>query len=100
MKHHARVAFLFAAVSVSVSFASSGPAPGEAVPDKVALEAVPFPLEAVRLLDGPFKQAMQLDAQYLLSLDADRLLHNFRVTAGLYFTRRLPSKPLEPSAPD
>src|SRR5437667_2823166 len=88
MKHHARVAFLFAAVSVSVSFASSGPAPGEAVPDKVALEAIPFPLEAVRLLDGPCKQAMQLDQQYLLSLDADRLLHNFRVTAGLPSTAK------------
>src|SRR5262245_2254913 len=35
------------------------------VADKVALAATPFPLEAVRLLDGPFKQAMQLDQQYL-----------------------------------
>ena len=32
-----------------------------AVRDKVALQAVPFPLADVRLLDGPFKQAMQLD---------------------------------------
>src|SRR5262249_20678296 len=36
-----------------------------------------------RLLDGPFKQANQLDQQYLLSLDPDRLLHMFRVNAGL-----------------
>src|SRR5262249_60705655 len=49
----------------------------------VALKAQPFALTDVRLLDGPFKQAMQLDAQYLLSLDPDRLLHNFRVNAGL-----------------
>ncbi len=34
-------------------------------------------------LDGPFKHAMELDQQYLLSLDVDRLLHNFRVNAGL-----------------
>jgi DUF1680 family protein len=53
------------------------------VADKVAPVARPFPLTDVRLLDGPFKQAMQLDAQYLLSLEPDRLLHNFRVTAGL-----------------
>jgi hypothetical protein len=45
--------------------------------------AEPFPLRQVRLLDGPFRDAMSRDARYLLSLDADRLLHNFRVNAGL-----------------
>jgi DUF1680 family protein len=67
------------------------PAHGDALADgskvKVAL-AVPlqvtaFPLQDVRLLDGPFKHAMELDQQYMLSLDVDRLLHNFRVNAGL-----------------
>jgi DUF1680 family protein len=53
------------------------------VSDKVALQATPFPLEDVRLLDGPFKRAMRLDQEYLLSLEPDRLLHNYRVTAGL-----------------
>jgi DUF1680 family protein len=53
------------------------------VDDKVPFAARPFPLQQVRLLDGPFKQARQLDEQYLLSLDLDRLLHNFRVNAGL-----------------
>src|SRR5262249_16821172 len=53
------------------------------VPDKVVPIVRPFALTDVRLLDGPFKQAMQLDAQYLLTLDPDRLLHNFRVNAGL-----------------
>src|SRR5262249_19873287 len=42
-----------------------------------------FALQDVRLLDGPFKQAQKLDQEYLLSLDEDRLLHNFRVNAGL-----------------
>ena len=46
-------------------------------------KAVPFDLSQVRLLDGPFQQAQQRDLKYLLSLDPDRLLHNFRVTAGL-----------------
>src|SRR2546426_7972428 len=69
-----------ATVSVGVVASRQTPA---AVRDKVALQAIPFPLEAVRLLDGPFKQAMQLDQQYLLGLDPDRLLHNFRVNAGL-----------------
>jgi hypothetical protein len=34
-------------------------------------------------LDSPFKQAHERNAQYLLSLDADRLLHNTRKYAGL-----------------
>ena len=49
----------------------------------VALAAQPFPLTDVRLLDGPFRDAMLRDQQYLLSLDADRLLRNFRVNVGL-----------------
>src|SRR5689334_10281536 len=45
--------------------------------------ASPFDLSSVRLLPGPFKTAQELDAQYLLTLEPDRLLHNFRVNAGL-----------------
>jgi len=52
-------------------------------PNKVPLKVSAFELRDVRLLDGPFKHAMELDHKYLLSLDADRLLHNFRVNAGL-----------------
>jgi DUF1680 family protein len=42
-----------------------------------------FALQDVRLLDGPFKTAMERDGTYMLSLAPDRLLHNFRVNAGL-----------------
>jgi uncharacterized protein len=42
-----------------------------------------FPLHDVRLGDGPFLTAQKLDAKYLLQLEPDRLLHNFRVNAGL-----------------
>lgn len=49
----------------------------------VPLKVHSFALEDVRLLDGPFKHAMDLDKEYLLALDADRLLHNFRLNAGL-----------------
>ena len=51
--------------------------------DQIVLRAQPFPLSHVRLLDGPFKHAQELDQQYLLSLDVDRLLHSFRINAGL-----------------
>jgi len=43
----------------------------------------PFPLTQVRLLDGPFKDAMEINSQWLLGLPSDRLLHSFRLTAGL-----------------
>ncbi len=43
----------------------------------------PFELRDVKLLDGPFLKAQQLDAKYLLQLEPDRMLHNFRVNAGL-----------------
>ncbi|HKB78843.1 MAG TPA: beta-L-arabinofuranosidase domain-containing protein, partial [Thermoanaerobaculia bacterium] len=68
------------AATVVVVTATAFAAP---IPDKVPLEARPFPLSEVRLLDGPFKRAMDLDGTLLLNLDPDRLLHNFRVNAGL-----------------
>ena len=37
----------------------------------------------MRLLEGPFKRAQELDRQYLLRLEVDRLLHTFRLNAGL-----------------
>jgi DUF1680 family protein len=43
----------------------------------------PFELKQVRLLDGPLKQATERDQKYLRGLELDRLLHNFRVAAGL-----------------
>jgi len=67
------------AVLACIGFAAVTPR----VADKASLAAAPFPLQQVRLLDGPFKQAMLLDQQFLLGLDPDRLLHNFRVNAGL-----------------
>ena len=57
--------------------------PKTAVAPRIEVRAHPFDLKAVRLLDGPFKQAMERDLQYMLSLDPDRLLHMFRTTAGL-----------------
>jgi DUF1680 family protein len=47
------------------------------------LQAQPFALDRVRLLAGPFREAMYRDGRYLLELDPDRLLHTFRLNAGL-----------------
>ena len=46
-------------------------------------EAFAFPLSDVKLLEGPFKKAMERDVEYLLQLEPDRLLHRFRLFAGL-----------------
>jgi DUF1680 family protein len=68
---------------------SGGVAVGGVTTDKekiapvVSLQAEPFPLQNVRLLDSPFRHAMELDRAYLLSLEPDRLLHSFRLNAGL-----------------
>jgi len=50
---------------------------------KVPRPAEPFPLTDVRLLDGPFRDAMLRDQKYLLSLEPDRLLHTFRLNVKL-----------------
>jgi len=43
----------------------------------------PFPLASVRLAPGIFKQQEEINARYLDSLAEDRLLHSFRITAGI-----------------
>jgi DUF1680 family protein len=66
-------------------FAHAANPPGHAasLPDKVQLKAVPLPLSAVRLTGGPLKKAQDLDAQYLLDLQPDRMLAFLRQRAGL-----------------
>jgi uncharacterized protein len=45
--------------------------------------ARPLPLSAVRLTGGPLKRAQDLDAEYLLKLEPDRMLAFYRKRAGL-----------------
>ncbi|MGZ5480051.1 MAG: beta-L-arabinofuranosidase domain-containing protein, partial [Candidatus Aminicenantales bacterium] len=81
----ALIAFAFAAMAIAqdragladTTFASA------TVKPVVSVRAYPFSLKSVRLLGGPFKAAMERDLSYMMSLDNDRLLHMFRVTAGL-----------------
>jgi hypothetical protein len=51
--------------------------------EKVSWKVLPFPLKQVRLGDGPYKVAMEADRAFLNSLPPDRLLHTFRLTAGI-----------------
>jgi hypothetical protein len=45
--------------------------------------AEPFPLGDVQLRAGPFREAAAANRRYMASLDPDRLLHTFRINAGL-----------------
>lgn len=71
--------------SAAVSPLLGALAPGVQAASAAALAgpARPFALSEVRLLPGLFEDARALDARYLLSLNADRLLHGFRLNAGL-----------------
>lgn len=51
--------------------------------EKVHWNVEPFPLDQVRLLDGPFKRQLEINHQWLMGLPTERLLHAFRVNAGL-----------------
>jgi len=51
--------------------------------EKVPWKVRPFPLRQVRLGEGSCKVAMEADHRYLHSLPPDRLLHTFRINAGI-----------------
>ena len=48
-----------------------------------ARHCAPFPLSAVRLRAGAALEALEVNRRFLMSLESDRLLHMFRLTAGL-----------------
>ena len=52
-------------------------------PEVINFKVLPFGLDRVRLLEGPFKHATELNVQSLLSYEPDRLLAKFRMEAGL-----------------
>lgn len=52
------------------------------------LRVEPFALRQVRLLRGVWLSALETNRAYLLGLEVDRLLHTFRVTAGLPSTAK------------
>ena len=59
------------------------PRPGQPVKEAAPIKARPFPLSQVRLLSGTCYTLQDRNRVYLHTLDSDRLLHTFRLTAGL-----------------
>src|SRR5215510_213780 len=81
-KRPASLTFSFAFalfVLCSVCGLTNGQQIKNAIPDV----ARPLPLSAVRLTGGPLKQAQDLDADYLLKLEPDRMMAFYRKRAGL-----------------
>jgi DUF1680 family protein len=78
MTGHSRRTALKTGVALGAAALAS---PALPQPTKVRLE--PFPLSQVRLKPSRFLTAQETNQRYLLSLEPDRLLHNFRAGAGL-----------------
>lgn len=78
-----------AAVLPKAAFALQQEAPKASPPVKpfgrevIPLQALPFPMKDVRLAPGPFAAAAEANRRYLKTLPPERLLHTFRLTAGL-----------------
>ena len=63
--------------------ALAGPVAPHPITPAIPDVARPLPLSAVRVTGGPLKTAQDQDMAYLLRLEPDRLLANFRKRAGL-----------------
>src|SRR5579859_1255755 len=84
MARHSRRDFLKAGTAAAVVYACGTSA---ATPIQLAgspsNKLQPFPLSFVRLSPGIFKEQADINTRYLDSLAVDRLLHSFRLTAGI-----------------
>jgi uncharacterized protein len=89
MKGHSRRDFLSAAATgaLAAGCGAALPMPAAAgLPRDAARPTArlqPFDMADVTLADGPFLHAQRMTEAYLMRLDPDRMLHNFRVNAGL-----------------
>jgi DUF1680 family protein len=78
----------FGALAVAAPFAAGlqphdGTGQNKPVKDAATTKVQPFPLKQVRLLSGSCYTLQDRNRVYLHTLDPDRLLHTFRMTAGL-----------------
>ncbi|MBD2752489.1 glycoside hydrolase family 127 protein [Spirosoma validum] len=79
---------LIASSLVSQSFLAQAQYPGQAsdkmsVSVKVPIKAYSFNLQDIRLTKGLFKENLEREGKWLLSLPVERMVHSFRVNAGM-----------------
>jgi hypothetical protein len=79
--------YLFISITLLLFFYSRGiaqtKAPAKTADGRIVLKARPLPLNSVRLLGGPLKNAQDLDAKQMLELEPDRMMAYLRQRAGL-----------------
>ncbi|HML73933.1 MAG TPA: glycoside hydrolase family 127 protein [Anaerohalosphaeraceae bacterium] len=83
MKTYILICLLTVLSACSWAVVAESTQPKIKIAPRTPIEAYAFNLHDVRLLDGPFRAAMERDAIYLLTLEPDRLLAWFRKEAGL-----------------
>ncbi|UOG77494.1 glycoside hydrolase family 127 protein (plasmid) [Hymenobacter tibetensis] len=86
LKHSWLLPVLLGALGSAAHAQTYLPTPHDArmkVHPKTPLQAYAFELQQVKLLDSPFKVAEQADTKYLLKIEPDRLLADFREHSGL-----------------
>src|SRR5205807_8341612 len=77
MANHTVIAIIIALCAAAASLRA------EPAKQAVPFAARPLPLSAVRITGGPLKRAQEMDAEYLLKLEPDRMLAYYRKRAGL-----------------
>ena len=77
------LAMMLVNVAQAQSYVPEKDNPKVIVQPVISPQAYAFNLRDVRLLNSPFRAALDRDSGYLLSLSADRLLHRFYANAGL-----------------
>jgi uncharacterized protein len=68
---------------VLLALTSTNAVHGQAIRNAVPDVARPLPLDTVRVTGGPLKRAQDLNAEYLLKLEPDRMMAYYRKRAGL-----------------
>ncbi len=85
--------FLYIIFALTIVFSFAGIAqshyPGQhagkfALQDKLIPKLYSFDLQDIKLLDSRFKQNMEREQQWLMSIGVGRLLHSFRNNAGVF----------------
>ena len=83
LKEIKSLAVKLSVVAMIIASATSAQQYMRAITPVIPDVARPLPLSAVRLTGGPLKRAQDLDAEYLLKLEPDRMLAYYRKRAGL-----------------
>ena len=86
------ISALVFSLSVTLSIGAQSVYPGQfegkfAVTDVATPAVKSFDLKDVRLLPSRFRQNMERDSAWMVSIDVNRLVHSFRNSSGIFASR-------------